>query len=146
MRIPQGVISIFITVIVLGASVFNLSLGIGRIIKLNTGKYEETQAVITKIEESTSVDSEGMTTTDYTITVEYTVDGKRYVSQLGETPQKFHEGMELTVLYEIDNPLEVVLPGTTGAYIMIGIGVVGLVAAALVALNSFKGRRVVVEP
>ena len=146
MRIPQGVISIFITVIVLGASVFNLSLGIGRIIKLNTGKYEETQAVITKIEESKSVDSEGMTTTDYTITVEYTVDGKRYVSQLGETPQKFHEGMELTVLYEIDNPLEVVLPGTTGAYIMIGIGVVGLVAAALVALNSFKGRRVVVEP
>ena len=146
MRIPQGVISIFITVIVLGASVFNLYLGIGRIIKINTGKYEETQAVITKIEESTSVDSEGMTTTDYTITVEYTVDGKRYVSQLGETPQKFHEGMELTVLYEIDNPLEVVLPGTTGAYIMIGIGVVGLVAAAVVALNSFKGRRVVVEP
>ena len=146
MRIPQGVISIFITVIVLGASIFNLSLGIGRIIKLNTGKYEETQAVITKIEESTSVDSEGTTTTDYTITVEYTVDGKRYVSQLGETPQKFHEGMELTVLYEIDNPLEVVLPGTTGAFIMIGIGVVGLVAAAVVALNSFKGRRIIVEP
>ena len=146
MRIPQGVISIFITVIVLGASIFNLSLGIGRIIKLNTGKYEETQAVITKIEESTSVDSEGTTTTDYTITVEYTVDGKRYVSQLGETPQKFHEGMELTVLYEIDNPLEVVLPGTTGAFIMIGIGVVGLVAAAVVTLNSFKGRRIIVEP
>ena len=146
MRIPQGVIAFFITVMVLGAGILNLSMGISRIVKLNTGKYEQTQAVITKIEESTSVDSEGMTTTDYTITVEYTVDGKRYVSQLGETPQKFHEGMELTVLYEIDNPLEVVLPGTTGAYIMIGIGVVGLVAAALVALNSFKGRRVVVEP
>ena len=145
MKIPQGVITFFITVIVLGASIFNLSLGVGRIIKLNTGKYEETQAVITKIEESTSVDSEGMTTTDYTITVEYTVDGKRYVSQLGETPQKFHEGMELTVLYEIDNPLEVVLPGTTGAYIMIGIGVVGLAAAAVVALNYFRGRRIVVE-
>ncbi len=146
MRIPQGVVAFFITVMVLGAGILNLSMGISRIVKLNTGKYEQTQAVITKIEESTSVDSEGMTTTDYTITVEYTVDGKRYVSQLGETPQKFHEGMELTVLYEIDNPLEVVLPGTTGAYIMIGIGVVGLVAAALVALNSFKGRRVVVEP
>ena len=146
MRIPQGVIAFFITVMVLGAGILNLSMGISRIVKLNTGKYEETQAVITKIEESTSVDSEGMTTTDYTITVEYTVDGKRYVSQLGETPQKFHEGMELTVLYEIDNPLEVVLPGTTGACIMIGIGVVGLAAAAVVALNYFRGRRLIVEP
>lgn len=145
MKIPQGVITFLITVIVLGASILNLSLGVGRIIKLNTGKYEETQAVITKIEESTSVDSEGMTTTDYTITVEYTVAGKRYVSQLGETPQKFHEGMELTVLYEIDNPLEVVLPGTTGAYIMIGIGVVGLATAVAVALNNLRGRRIVVE-
>ena len=141
-RLLSGVGALVLAVIILASGVLNIVLGASRLVKMNTGKYVETQAVVTKIEtvEVSDDDAPGGMREDYVLTVEYDVDGSKHVSQLGETPKTFHEGMELTVLYNIDKPSEVVLPGSGGAFIMIGLGVVGVLAGAVLILKKLQGR------
>ncbi len=132
---------ILFALVFVAAGILCLVLGITRIHKLDSGKYVETQATITKIESHLEYDSDTNThREEYEITVEYTVDGKKYVSLLGETPKEFHEGMELTVLYDVDDPSEVVLPGKTGAYIIIGLGVVGILAGGVAFIKRLRSR------
>ena len=137
-----GIMGIVLAVVFLAVGIFVLVMGINHLQKLNAGKYVETQATITKIETDVvhDPDSPGGTREEYEITVEYTVDGKKYVSRLGETPKEFHEGMELTVLYNVDNPMDVTLPGTTGAIIMIAMGVVAALAGVVMFLKRLRGR------
>ena len=137
-----GIMGIVLAVVFLAVGIFVLVMGIHHLQKLNAGKYVETQATITKIETDVvhDPDSPGGTREEYEITVEYTVDGKKYVSRLGETPKEFHEGMELTVLYNVDNPMDVTLPGTTGAIIMIAMGVVAALAGVVMFLKRLRGR------
>lgn len=137
-----GIMGIVLAVVFLAVGIFVLVMGINHLQKLNAGKYVETQATITKIETDVvhDPDSPGGTREEYEITVEYTVDGKKYVSRLGETPKEFYEGMELTVLYNVDNPMDVTLPGTTGAIIMIAMGVVAILAGAVMFLKKLRGR------
>lgn len=141
-RLLSGVGALVLAVIILAAGIFNITLGVRKIVKVNTGKFVETQAVITKIDtvEVADSDAPGGMREEYSITVEYDVDGVKYVSQLGEIPNEFHDGMELTVLYNIDKPSEVVLPGSGGAFIMIGLGVVGVLAGAVLILKKLQGR------
>ena len=136
----SGVGSLILAVVFIGAGIFSLIMGINKIRKLDTGKYAEVQATITKIDSNETYDPDTGTHTEYYITVEYTVNGKKYVSQLGETPSDFHEGMELTVLYEIDDPAEVTLPGKTGAYIAIALGAIGILVGGVVIFKKVTGR------
>ncbi|MBQ9488678.1 MAG: hypothetical protein IJU80_01965, partial [Lachnospiraceae bacterium] len=62
------------------------------------------------------------------------------VSHLGENPREFYEGMELTVLYEIEKPTEVILPGKTSSYIMIAMGAVAVICGGVVILRKVLGR------
>lgn len=141
-RLLSGVGALLLAIVILAAGVLNLVLGASRLIKMNAGKYVETQAVVTKIDtvEVADSDAPGGTREEYQLTVEYSVDGSRYVSQLSETPSSFHEGMELTVLYNIDKPSEVILPGAGGSFIMIGLGVVGVLAGVVLILRKLQGR------
>lgn len=141
-KMMTGIMGIVLAVVFLAVGIFVLVMGINHLQKLNAGKYVETQATITKIETDVvhDPDSPGGTREEYEITVEYTVDGKKYVSRLGETPKEFHEGMELTVLYNVDNPMDVTLPGTTGAIIMIAMGVVAALAGVVMFLKRLRGR------
>lgn len=119
----------------------DLLLGINRLNKLGSGQYKEVEATITGIETYYETDPETNTETErYEITVEYTVDGKKYVSLLGETPKEFHEGMQLTVLYDVGDPTDVVLPGKTGAYITIGLGAVVILVCVVMILKKLFGR------
>ena len=137
----SGIGAIIMAIVFIAAGAFCAFMGISRIQKMNSGKYAETQATVTNIETNEVYDSENDTyNTEYEITVEYTVDGEKYVSLLGETPKEFHEGMELTVLYNIDKPSEVVLPGTTGSYIMIALGAVGVIVGIVLLLKKIRGR------
>ena len=138
----SGVGAIVMAVVFLAAGIFCIYMGADRLQKMNAGKYVETKATVTNIEKEEIYDSDspGDTRTEYHITVEYSVDGNKYVSKLGETPSEFNEGMELTVLYNVDNPSEVVLPGNTGSYVMIGIGVVGVLAGIALFLKKLRGR------
>ena len=141
-KILSGVLGIVMALVFLAAGVFTIVMGVGHLQKLHAGKYVETQATITKIEtiEVSDEDAPGGTREDYEITVEFTVDGKKVVSQLRETPKEFYEGMELTVLYNMDKPTDVTLPGTTGAYIMIGMGVVAILLSVVLILKRLRGR------
>ena len=137
----SGIGAVIMAIVFLAAGVLCIFLGINRIQKLNAGKYTETQATITKIDTEQVYDSDTDTYRDeYKITVEYTVDGKKYVSELGEKPSKFNEGMELTVLYDVDNPSKVILPGKSGSYIMIGLGAVGVIIGIVLILKKIRGR------
>ena len=141
-RIVSGVMGIVLALLFLAAGIFTLVTGISHLQKLNAGKFVETQATITKIEtmEVSDDDAPGGIREDYEITVEYTVDGKKIVSQLRETPKEFYEGMELTVIYNMDKPTDVTLPGTTGAYIMIGMGAVAILISVVMFLRRLRGR------
>lgn len=131
---------VMFAVIFIVAGGLSLTMGVRRMVKLNTGKYVETQATITRIETTHYADSDTGSRTDYDITVEYVIDGRKYVSQLGEQPSNFYEGMELTVLYNVDNPTDLILPGQMGSYIMIGLGIVGIAAG----IAAFFKRRIFV--
>jgi len=141
-RLLSGVLGIVMSIVFVAAGIFTLVMGIGHLQKLNAGKYVETQATITKIEtiEVSDSDAPGGTREEYEVTVEYTVDGKKVVSQLRETPKEFYEGMELTVIYNIDKPTDVTLPGTTGAYIMMGMGVLAILVGVVMFLKRLRGR------
>ena len=142
-KLMNGVLGIVFALVFLAAGVFCAVMGISQLKKLSDGKYVETQATITKVETVTVSDSDapGGTREEYEITVEYTLDGKKVVTLLNNgTPKEFYEGMELTVLYNVDDPTDVVLPGATGYYIMIALGVVGVLAGVVMFLRRLRGR------
>ena len=67
-------------VVFIGAGVLCLVLGITHLHKLNSGSYIETEAEITKIDETEEWDSDTDTyRKSYVLTVQYSVDGKTYV-------------------------------------------------------------------
>lgn len=141
-KLLTGIMGIVFAVVFIAAGVFCLITGINQMQKMKQGKYVETQATITQIETNEISDSDAPSgyRTEYDITVEYTLDGKKVVAQLNGTPKDFYEGMELTVLYNQDKPTDVVLPGNTGNYIMIGLGVVAILAGAFALLKRLRGR------
>lgn len=141
-RLLSGALGIILAVVFIGVGIFVIVMGVGRIQKMNSAKYVETKATITKIEtiEVTDTDEPSGTREEHEITVEFTADGKKVVTQLNETPKDFYEGMELTVRYNVDNPTDVILPGNGGAYIMIGLGAVAIIAGAVLLLKRLRGR------
>lgn len=139
-RLINGVASIVMAVILLATGIFLLVMGIGRFQAISAGKFQETQATITQIETRRVPEQDRPDRIEYDITVEYEVDGKKVVSQLDTTPKEFHEGMELAVQYNMDNPTEVTLPGNGGAFIMMVMGVVALLGCAFLILQKLRGH------
>lgn len=138
-KIVNGISIIVMIVVLLASGIFMLVTGIGRFQAISAGRFQETQATITRIDTHTETDSDGSETV-YDLTVEYTVDGKKVVSRLEQNPTDFYEGMELTVQYNMDKPTEVTLPGNGGAFIIIGMGVVALLACAALIVQTLRGR------
>lgn len=67
---------------------------------------KKTTAVITRVEEHDSVDSDGMITTTYANYAEYTADdGSRVEVRLGNIMNKKHAvGEEITIMYDPEKP------------------------------------------
>lgn len=139
-RLLNGVLSIVMIVVFLAAGIFMLVMGIGRFQAVSAGRFQETQATITRIDTRTETDPDGPDRTVYDIMVEYEADGKKVVAQLEENPKDFYEGMELTVQYNMDKPTEVTLPGSGGAFFMIGFGIVAVLCSAVMVLQKLRGR------
>lgn len=131
----NGITKILFGAVFVAAGVLLIILGINRLVKMNAGKYVETQAKITKIE-TTLVSDEDGSHEEHEITVEYQVDGKKFVSRLSENPREFYEGMELTVLYDVDKPTTVVLPGKASSFIMMALGFVGVICGLMVIIKK----------
>ena len=141
-RALSGVLGIVMALIFLAVGIFVIVMGVQRLQKTSSADYVDTKATVTKIEtnEIRDEDAAGGYRTEYVVTVEYTVDGKKVVTQLSETPKDFYEGMELDVRYNMNKPTDVILPGSGGAFIIIGMGVVALIAGAVMFLRRLRGR------
>ena len=84
----NGITKILFGAVFVAAGVLLIILGINRLVKMNAGKYVETQAKITKIE-TTLVSDEDGSHEEHEITVEYQVDGKSLYHALVRTRASF---------------------------------------------------------
>lgn len=139
-RVLNGILSIVLAVVFVAVGIFLLVMGVGRLQAMNAGRFQETQATITRIDTRTETDPDGPDRTVYDIMVEYEADGKKVVAQLDQNPRDFYEGMELTVQYNMDKPTEVTLPGRSSAYFSIGFGIVAILCGAFLVLQKLRGR------
>ncbi|MBP5154668.1 MAG: DUF3592 domain-containing protein [Lachnospiraceae bacterium] len=111
-----------------------LALGIFLIVNSHD-EYPETTAVITRIDEFDTVDTDGSHTTEHTVYVDYTVDGKEYKNiRYGEYSIGFKVGKEITIKYNPENPAETegANSKTAATWITVGGGILMLLAVAAV--------------
>ena len=73
----------------------------------------------------------------YYPTVEYTVDGKTYTSELDTGSGSYRIGQTLSVLYNPDNPTVAHDGGSIGVYLMIA----GTVILAVIAFCAIKEKQ-----
>ena len=94
--------------------------------------FVKTTASITDVR----MDSTGESTIYYP-TVEYTVDGKTYTSELNTGSGSYRIGQTLSVLYNPDNPTVAHDGGSIGVYLMIA----GTVILAVIAFCAIKEKQ-----
>ena len=94
--------------------------------------FVKTMASITDIR----LDSTGESTIYYP-TVEYTVDGKTYTTELDTGSRSYRIGQTLSVLYNPDNPAVAHDGGSIGLYLMIA----GAVILAVIAFSAIKEKQ-----
>jgi hypothetical protein len=82
------------------------------------------------------LDSTGESTIYYP-TVEYTVDGKTYTTELDTGSGSYRIGQTLSVLYNPDNPAVAHDGGSIGLYLMIA----GAVILAVIAFSAIKEKQ-----
>ena len=73
----------------------------------------------------------------YYPTVEYTVDGKTYTTELDTGSRSYRIGQTLSVLYNPDNPTIAHDGGSIGLYLMIA----GAVILAVIAFSAIKEKQ-----
>ena len=119
----------------------------GILVQINSKNFaqnaNEATATITRIEMDSRTDSDGDTTTDYTVFVEFEVDGKIYSGRLGFYSVGMYEGGTVTVLYNIDNPQNFrSKSGDTFFYILLIILGIAVLAFGIIAfINSVKKNK-----
>ena len=94
--------------------------------------YLETSAVITKIDEEADATSDDPDAKTYTATVSYTVDGKDYVTKLGDWDPSYKLNKRITIKYDPENPEKI-----SGGGALFGVVVI-LIGAALIAFALFS--------
>lgn len=94
--------------------------------------FVKTTASITDVR----MDSTGESTIYYP-TVEYTVDGKTYTTELDTGSRSYRIGQTLSVLYNPDNPAVAHDGGSIGLYLMIA----GAVILAVIAFSAIKEKQ-----
>ena len=123
---------------------FALIVGLGFVVAGILGIHQAdtfapAKGVIQSIERTYQAVDEDDTDT-WEVMVEYTVDGKTYVSDLGQTKDSFAVGKEIDILYNPSAPEVIVLPGKTFWIIGIIAGAVVAVAAAVLLMKDILNR------
>jgi len=98
--------------------------------------YTETQAVISHIaSEYDATDG----STDYTVYVTYTVDGKEYTDiPLDSYHAGMNEGDTVAIKYNPNNPSEIITAGSLTKLIMIGFGVLVILVGVVLFFKRFR--------
>ncbi len=123
-----------------GAILFGLVFIITGIIGIRQDDtFLPTKAVIRSMER-TYVATDSNESDIWEVMVAYSVDGREYVSDLGQKKDDFTVGKEIDILYNPNNPEGIVLPGKTIWIIFIIAGVAVAVIAAVLLVKDLRNR------
>ena len=123
-----------------GAILFGLIFIVAGVIGIHQDNtFLPTKGVIQSIER-TYVATDSNETDTWEVMVGYTVDGKDYVSDLGQKKDNFTVGQEIDILYNPNNPEGIVLPGKAGWFIFIIAGAVVAAAASVLLVRDIRNR------
>ena len=123
-----------------GAILFGLAFIIAGVIGIRQDDtFLPTKAVIQSMERTYEATDANETDT-WEVMVAYSVDGKDYVSNLGQKKDDFTEGKEIDILYNPDNPAGIVLPGKTIWFIFMIAGAAVAVIAAVLLVRDLRNR------
>ena len=123
-----------------GAVLFGLAFIIAGVIGIRQDDtFLPTKAVIQSMERTYEAMDSNETDT-WEVMVAYSVDGKDYVSDLGQKKDDFTEGKEIDILYNPNNPEGIVLPGKTIWFIFIIAGAVVAAVASVLLVMDVRNR------
>ena len=123
-----------------GAILFGLAFIIAGVIGIRQDDtFLPTKAVIQSMERTYEATDANETDT-WEVMVAYSVDGKDYVSDLGQKKDDFTVGKEIDILYNPNNPEGIVLPGKTIWFIFMIAGAAVSVIAAVLLVRDLHNR------
>ena len=123
-----------------GAILFGLAFIIAGVIGIRQDDtFLPTKAVIQSMERTYEATDANETDT-WEVMVAYSVDGKDYVSDLGQKKDDFTVGKEIDILYNPNNPEGIVLPGKTIWFIFMIAGAAVSVIAAVLLVRDLRNR------
>ena len=123
-----------------GAILFGLAFIIAGVIGIRQDDtFLPAKAVIRSMERTYEAADANETDT-WEVMVAYSVDGKDYVSDLGQKKDDFTVGKEIDILYNPNNPEGIVLPGKTIWFIFMIAGAAVSVIAAVLLVRDLRNR------
>ena len=123
-----------------GAILFGLAFIIAGVIGIRQDDtFLPTKAVIQSMERTYEAADANETDT-WEVMVAYLVDGKDYVTDLGQKKDDFTVGKEIDILYNPNNPEGIVLPGKTIWFIFMIAGAAVAVIAAVLLVRDLRNR------
>lgn len=123
-----------------GAVLFGLAFIIAGVIGIRQDDtFLPAKAVIRSMERTYEAADANETDT-WEVMVAYSVDGKDYVTDLGQKKDDFTVGKEIDILYNPNNPEGIVLPGKTIWFIFMIAGAAVAVIAAVLLVRDLRNR------
>ena len=123
-----------------GGILFGLAFIIAGVIGIRQDDtFLPTKAVIQSMERTYEAMDSNETDT-WEVMVAYSVDGKDYVTDLGQKKDDFTVGKEIDILYNPNNPEGIVLPGKTIWFIFMIAGAAVAVIAAVLLVRDLRNR------
>ena len=123
-----------------GAILFGLAFIIAGVIGIRQDDtFLPAKAVIRSMEHTYEAADANETDT-WEVMVAYSVDGKDYVTDLGQKKDDFTVGKEIDILYNPNNPEGIVLPGKTIWFIFMIAGAAVAVIAAVLLVRDLRNR------
>ena len=123
-----------------GAILFGLAFIIAGVIGIRQDDtFLPAKAVIQSMERTYEAMDSNETDT-WEVMVAYSVDGKDYVTDLGQKKDDFTVGKEIDILYNPNNPEGIVLPGKTIWFIFMIAGAAVAVIAAVLLVRDLRNR------
>ena len=123
-----------------GAILFGLAFIIAGVIGIRQDDtFLPTKAVIQSMERTYEAIDSNETDT-WEVMVAYSVDGKDYVTDLGQKKDDFTVGKKIDILYNPNNPEGIVLPGKTIWFIFMIAGAAVAVIAAVLLVRDLRNR------
>jgi len=130
----KKILDYLIPIICLFAAVMSIFMGINSI--NNHNEFMETTGVI----ESITIEHMSRNHNDYDIMVSYVANGQEYLSDLGEYSSSMEVGQEIDIMYNPENPGEIITAGNFSTIMMFVMAAIAVCATVLSIKKIIKRR------